>query len=183
MRLGKASSSSKPHLQIAGFKFKAFFNTFAHLPDSFLMHIHTLCANIPVRHGNVYSPKREPITTRCRCNRITQRRKKTARCLCLTFVESSSNLVCSAINRTQKQLLCISGGQLECENAGLFITGLLMPPEPLSPSGSCGNSSDSECGIGMGPWIWQLPPNGPVLLKLHRNGSNTVAAASTATHM
>lgn len=84
----------------------------------------------------------------------------------LTFVESSNNFVCSAMKRTQKQLRCTSGGQCECENAGLFITGLLMPPEPFPQSGSCDNSSDSECGIGMGPWIWQLPPNGPVLLRL-----------------
>lgn len=85
----------------------------------------------------------------------------------LTFVESSSNLVCSAINRTQKQLRCISGGHFECEKAGLLIIGLLMPPEALSISGIFDKSSDSDWGIGMEPWIWQLP-NGPDLLKLLR---------------
>lgn len=69
----------------------------------------------------------------------------------LTFVESSSSLVCSAINRTQKQLRCISGGHFECEKAGLLIIGLLMPPEALSISGIFDKSSDSDCGIGMEP--------------------------------
>lgn len=86
-------------------------------------------------------------------------------CYLLTFVESSSNFVCSAMNRTQKQLRWISGGHFECEKAGLLIIGLLMPPEALSISGIFDKSSDSDCGIGMEPWIWQLP-NGPDLLKL-----------------
>lgn len=69
------------------------------------------------------------------------------------------------MNRTQKQLRWISGGHFECEKAGLLIIGLLMPPEALSISGIFDKSSDSDCGIGMEPWIWQLP-NGPDLLKL-----------------
>lgn len=54
------------------------------------------------------------------------------------------------------------------------MMGLLIPPDPLSASGSCDSSSDSECGIGMGPCIWQLPPNGPVLLKLYAEKINHV---------
>lgn len=69
----------------------------------------------------------------------------------LTFVESSSNFVCSAIKRTQKQLRCISVGHFECEKAGLFIIGLLMPPDTLSISGIFDRSSDSDCGIGIEP--------------------------------
>lgn len=41
-----------------------------------------------------------------------------------------------------------------------------MPLEPLSISGIFDKSSDSDCGIGVEPCIWQLPPNGPVLLML-----------------
>lgn len=85
-----------------------------------------------------------------------------------TFVESSCSFVCSAIKRTQKQLLCISGGQCWCENAGLLIMGLLMPSHPLS-SGKLDKSSDSDCVNGIGPCIWQLPPNGPVPVKLRMN--------------
>lgn len=63
-----------------------------------------------------------------------------------TFVESSNILVCSAINRTQKHDLCISGGQRECENAGFLRTGLLMSPSPETV-----RSSDSDCGMVTGP--------------------------------
>lgn len=66
-----------------------------------------------------------------------------------TFVESSNNFVCSAMNRTQKQLRCISGGHFECENAGLLIIGLLIPAESMS--GIFDKSSDSDCGIGIEP--------------------------------
>lgn len=89
----------------------------------------------------------------------------------LTFVESSSNFVCSAMKRTQKQLRCISVGHFECEKAGLFIIGLLMPPDTLSISGIFDRSSDSDCGIGIEPWIWQLP-NGPDRLKLHADDAS-----------
>lgn len=81
----------------------------------------------------------------------------------LTFVESSNILVCSAINLTQKQLRWTSMGQLECENDGCLKTGLLMPDgTAVSAAVDNDNSSDSECGTAKGPWIWQLPPNGPV---------------------
>lgn len=69
----------------------------------------------------------------------------------LTFVESSNNFVCSAMNRTQKQLRCISGGHFECEKAGLFIIGLFIYPDALSMSGKLDKSSDSDCGIGIEP--------------------------------
>lgn len=91
----------------------------------------------------------------------------------ITFVESSWSFVCSAIKRTQKQLLCISGGQCWCENAGLLIMGLLMPSHPLS-SGKLDKSSDSDCVNGIGPCIWQLPPNGPVPVRLRNENNNCV---------
>lgn len=78
-----------------------------------------------------------------------------------TFVESSNIFVCSAMNLTQKHDLCISGGHLECENAGFRSTGLLM-----SSSAVIVRSSDSDWGMGTGPWIWQLPPKGPPSAKL-----------------
>lgn len=53
------------------------------------------------------------------------------------------------MNRTQKQLRCISGGHFECENAGLLIIGLLMPAESMS--GIFDKSSDSDWGIGIEP--------------------------------
>lgn len=68
----------------------------------------------------------------------------------VTFVESSSIFVCSAIKRTQKQDLCISGGHLECENAGLRNTGDLIPD---SSSPETVRSSLSLGGIAIGPWI------------------------------
>jgi hypothetical protein len=76
-----------------------------------------------------------------------------------TLVESSSILVCSAMKRTQKQDLCTSGGQAECEKAGFRSTGLLL----LSDS----SSADSDCITSAGPWIWQLPLSGPPSTKLH----------------
>lgn len=78
-------------------------------------------------------------------------------------MESSSILVCSAMKRTQKQDLCTSGGQLECEKAGLRSTGLLL----LSDS----SSVDSDCITTAGPWIWQLPLNGPPSTKLHMHNT------------
>lgn len=76
-----------------------------------------------------------------------------------TLVESSNIFVCSAMKRTQKQDLCTSGGQVECENAGFRSTGLLL----LSDS----SSADSDCSTTAGPWIWQLPLSGPPSIKLH----------------
>lgn len=84
-----------------------------------------------------------------------------------TFVESSCILVCSAINRTQKQLRCTLGGHFEWEKAGLFNIGLFIPVFPISKSGTAVKSSELECvSCGKGPCTWQLPPKGPVLVRL-----------------
>lgn len=65
----------------------------------------------------------------------------------LTFVESSSILVCSAMNRTQKQLRCTSVEQTECEKAGCLNAGLLMPDgTAVSAAVDIDSSSDSEWG-------------------------------------
>lgn len=66
-----------------------------------------------------------------------------------TLVESSNIFVCSAINRTQKHDLWISGGQFECEKAGFRITGLFIPVSLSIP----GSSSVSGLGTRTGPWI------------------------------
>lgn len=106
-------------------------------------------------------------STKCNRNSITM---CTSAMVLLTFVESSCIFVCSAMKRTQKQLLWTRGGHRECENAGLSIIGLLIPDGPISPKSGTptpGKSSDADWGIGgIGPWIWQLPPNGPVPVKL-----------------
>lgn len=85
----------------------------------------------------------------------------------LTLVESSCIRVCSDINCTQKQLRCTLGGQLVWENTGFARIGLFIPDGPISISGTTGRSSDSDCANeGISPWIWQLPPNGPVEVRL-----------------
>lgn len=85
-----------------------------------------------------------------------------------TLVESSCILVCSAINRTQKQLRCTLGGHFEWEKAGLFNIGLFIPVFPISKSGTAVKSSELECvSWGNGPCTWQLPPKGPVLVRLN----------------
>lgn len=84
-------------------------------------------------------------------------------------MESSSIFVCSAINLTQKQDLCISGGHFECEKAGFLKIGLLIS---ASPSVTV-RSSDSDCGMAAGPCIWQLPPKcGPPSAKLIHKSSD-----------
>lgn len=86
----------------------------------------------------------------------------------ITFVESSCILVCSAINRTQKQLRCTFGGHFEWEKAGLFNIGLFIPEFPISKSGTAVKSSELEwVSWGNGPCTWQLPPKGPVLVRLN----------------
>lgn len=84
-----------------------------------------------------------------------------------TFTESSSIRVCSAINRTQKHERWSSVGQWRCEYPGFLIIGLLIRSGCVTGGGSTSNvdidivtSSDS---IEIGPWIWQLPPKGPVV--------------------
>ena len=69
------------------------------------------------------------------------------------------------MKRTQKQLLCISEGHIECEKAGFLIVGLFIsspslspptsppppsPPPPPQPLPDNDNSSVSDCG---GPCI------------------------------
>lgn len=88
----------------------------------------------------------------------------------LTFTESSSIRVCSAIKRTQKHDRCSSVGQWRCEYPGFLMMGLLTRSGCVIGGGSTSRvdidivtSSDS---IEIGPWIWQLPPKGPVV-KLH----------------
>lgn len=82
-----------------------------------------------------------------------------------TLVDSSSMRVCSAMKRTQKQVLWTSGGQFVCENAGLLSTGLLSSvsagrPGPITESMG-GGVSTSGGEPGGGPWIWQLPCRDP----------------------
>lgn len=85
----------------------------------------------------------------------------------LTFVDSWSIRVCSAMNRTYKQLRCISKGQSTCENVGSAMTGIppLLPPwipwpelMPLSSISSVISSVSVECDITKGPWMRQLLP-------------------------
>lgn len=82
-----------------------------------------------------------------------------------TLVDSSSMRVCSAMKRTQKQVLWTSGGQFVCENAGLLSTGLLSSPSSTTPGpiteSMGGGVSTSGGEPGGGPWIWQLPCRDP----------------------
>jgi hypothetical protein len=60
-----------------------------------------------------------------------------------------------------------------CEYAGLPTIGLFKPLASASMFGTAvgggtDKSSESVLGSDRGPWIWQLPPNGPVPVKLYR---------------
>jgi len=82
-----------------------------------------------------------------------------------TLVDSSNMRVCSAMKRTQKQVLWTSGGQFVCENAGLLSTGLLSSLSSATPgpiTESMGGGVSTRGGEpGGGPWIWQLPRRDP----------------------